>query len=252
MKATALAVALAGLSLGVDAAGLGKLTVLSGLGQPLRAEIELSATKAELSSMNARLAPPETFKQSGVEFMSAIAGVKFDIARRANGKPYLTLSSDRAVNEPFLDMLIQLDWAQGRLVREYTFLLDPPETLLARKQVAPVSTAESTAAPPARAGQSASTPKAGLTGTREVKRGDTLRAIADDVKPEGITVDQMLVAIFRTNKDAFIKGNMNRMRSGAILTIPDRNAVAAIEHKEAQREVRAQAASFNAFRRRRL
>ena len=257
MKATTLAVALAGLSLGVDAAGLGKLTVLSGLGQPLRAEIELSATNAELSSMNVRLAPPETFKQAGVEFMSAIAGVKFDIGKRRNGKPYLKLSSDRPVNEPFLDMLIQVNWAQGRLVREYTFLLDPPEALLARKQVAPVSTAESASpAAPAKGGQSdkggqsATPPKAAAAGTREVKRGDTLRAIADDVKPEGITVDQMLVAIFRANQDAFIKGNMNRMRSGAILTIPDRDAIAAIEHKEARREVLAQAASFNAYRRR--
>src|SRR5512143_4020110 len=102
MKSTVLAVALATLSLTVDAAGLGRLTVLSGLGQPLSAELELTATREELASMNARLAPTEAFKQAGVEFAPVLAGIKLNIAKRADGKSYVKLSSERPISEPFI------------------------------------------------------------------------------------------------------------------------------------------------------
>ena len=250
MKSTVLAVALAALSLTADAAGLGKLTVLSGLGQPLNAELELTATRDELSTMNARLAPNEAFKQAGIEFAPVLAGIKLNIAKRADGKSYLRLSSDRPINEPFIDLLVQLDWAQGRLIREYTFLLDPPEAVQARQQVAPVTLPESKAAPAAKPSVSRAEPKGAGAATREVSRGDTLGRIADETKPDGISVDQMLVALFRANKGAFIGNNMNRLRAGAILNIPDREAIAAVSPTDARRVVVAQAADFNAYRRR--
>lgn len=249
MKSTVLAVALAALSLTADAAGLGKLTVLSGLGQPLNAELELTATRDELSTMNARLAPNEAFKQAGIEFTPVLAGIKLNIAKRADGKSYLRLSSERPINEPFIDLLVQLDWAQGRLIREYTFLLDPPEAVLARQQVAPVTPPESKAAPAAQPSVSRAEPKSAGAATREVNRGDTLGRIADETKPDGISADQMLVALFRANKGAFIGNNMNRLRAGAILNIPDREAIAAVSPGDARRVVVAQAADFNAYRR---
>ena len=127
--ALALAVA-AGMSLAgasVHAAGLGKLTVLSGLGQPLRAEVTLSATPEELSGMTARLAPADVFSQAGVEYSSVLNDLSFNVEKRKGGKAVLKISSGRPVNDPFLDFLVELNWPTGRLVREYTFLLDPPE-----------------------------------------------------------------------------------------------------------------------------
>ena len=262
MKSTVLALALAGLSLPAYPAGMGKLTVMSGLGQPLRAEVELSVTREELSSLSARVAPVDAFKQAGIEFAPVLAAIKFEIAKRPDGKSILKLSSDRPIGEPFLDMLIQLDWAQGRLVREYTFLLDPPDAVFAKQQVAPVAPAESpkvpapakpaAAAAPAKAepAEPVSAPAAAAAATREVKRGDTLGRIAAETKPDGITLDQMLVALFRANKPAFIGSNMNRLRTGAILNIPDKEAAAGVTAGEARKVVVAQSADFNAYRRR--
>jgi pilus assembly protein FimV len=251
MKTTALAVALASLSISAGAAGLGKLTVLSGLGQPLQAEVDVSATGDELSSMSAHLAPAEAFKQAGIELAPALAGIKFDVAKRQDGRPYLKLSSERPISEPFLDMLIQLDWAQGRLLREYTFLLDPPEAVLGRQhqQIAPVTPPEAKEAGAAMQ-PAARQAKVATATTREVKRGDTLRGIAQESKYDDVTVDQMLVAIFRANKGAFIGNNMNRLRAGAILSIPEREAIARTAPRDARRVVAVQAARFNAYRRR--
>ena len=77
--------------------------------------------------MKARLASQETFKQAGLDYASSLLDIRFNLEKRPNGNAVIKLSSSRPINEPFLDMLLQLDWSSGRLVREYTFLLDPPE-----------------------------------------------------------------------------------------------------------------------------
>src|SRR6185436_18367279 len=95
--------------------------------QPLNAEVEIvSLQSGEEDSLTARLATPEAFKQAGIELSSALIGVQLSIDKRG-GRPVIRLSTVQPVNEPFLDVLIELQWATGRLVREYTFLLDPPE-----------------------------------------------------------------------------------------------------------------------------
>ncbi len=270
-KASLLAAALAALPAGVNAAGLGKLTVLSALGQPLRAELDLTATRDELSSLSARIAPVEAFKQAGIEYQSALVGVRFTLDKRPNGSPYLRMVSDRPVNEPFLDALIELNWASGRLVREYTFLLDPPESLQrpAAASVAPPEKRE--AAPAATVAHPAPAPKApetkslpasegkppakaeaprpaGEAGSRTVKKGETLAKIAAESKPEGVNLDQMLVALFKGNKEAFDGNNMNRLKAGKILNVPDAAAVAEAKPEEARKVVQAHAADFNAYR----
>jgi pilus assembly protein FimV len=109
------------------AAGLGKLTVLSALGQPLRAEIELTAvTPEEAADLAVKLAPLEAFRAANIEFNPALLNLRFDIEQR-DGRRFIRVSSNQPVNEPFVDMLLELSWANGRLVREYTFLLDPAE-----------------------------------------------------------------------------------------------------------------------------
>src|SRR3954471_21947259 len=111
----------------VHAAGLGRLAVLSPLGQPLLAEIEIvSLQPGEEDGLTARLAPPEAFEQAGIEISAALNSLRINIERR-DKRPFLRVTTAQAVNEPFLDLLVELSWSSGRLVREYTFLLDPPE-----------------------------------------------------------------------------------------------------------------------------
>jgi pilus assembly protein FimV len=233
---------LSALPLTAGAAGLGKLTVQSAIGQTLRAEVELSATAEELASMTARLAPPSAFKQAGVDFASSLSGVRVAVDKRG-ARPVLVVTSDRAVNEPFLDVLIELNWASGRLVREYTFLLDPadmprpaPVEPSVVKDVAP------RAAPVARV----PAPSVPVDGAYEIRRGDTLNRIANQYKPADVSLDQMLVALVRANPDAFDNGNMNRMRAGRILTIPDQAAAESIAPQEARKIVSAQTTDFAA------
>ena len=109
------------------AAGLGRLTVLSPLGQPLLAEIEIvSLQPGEEEGLSARLAAPEAFEQAGIDINPALNSLRINLERR-DKRPFLRVTTLQPVNEPFLDMLIELSWSSGRLVREYTFLLDPPE-----------------------------------------------------------------------------------------------------------------------------
>src|SRR5438128_4474063 len=110
-----------------NAAGLGRLTVLSPLGQPLLAEIEIvSLQPGEEEGLSARLASPEAFEQAGININPALNSLRINLERR-DKRPFLRVTTSQPVNEPFLDILIELSWSSGRLVREYTFLLDPPE-----------------------------------------------------------------------------------------------------------------------------
>src|SRR5689334_3338304 len=131
--------------------GLGKLTVDSALGQPLNARIELtSATKDELDSLNARVADPGLYRQNNLTYQGALARTRITL-ETANGVPYLRVTSPLSVQEPFLDLMVELNWAAGRVVREYTFLLDPPgsNTMIAAEPVTPARTGAATRAPAA-------------------------------------------------------------------------------------------------------
>ena len=140
LRVSALAVAscLGAFSGIADAAGLGRITVFSALGQPLRAEIEVNAAPDEVSGMVARMATPESFRQAGLEYAGALSSVRVALDKRSSGQPYIRLTSDRPLSEPFFDVLLELNWSSGRLVREYTFLLDPPEINPEKAASAPV------------------------------------------------------------------------------------------------------------------
>lgn len=242
------------------AAGLGRLNVLSSLGQPLVAEIELvSVTKEELGSLSARFAHPDAYRAANLQYNPALTGARASIERRPNGVHYIKIMSSRPVTEPFIDLLIELTWASGRLSREYTALLDPPGVAPAPAPViaaAPESRpAPSPASPPV--AKPAATPSrpvapaAPMAGAKEygpIQRGETLGKIAQEVMPEGITLEQMLVALYRTNSDAFINKNLNLVRTGKILRVPDREEVAAIARGEAVKEYRAHVADWNSYR----
>jgi pilus assembly protein FimV len=117
---------LIGASFAADAAGLGKLTVNSSLGQPLNAEIDLvSLQPGEMESLQARVAPPEAFRDARIEYTGSLRLLRFAVEKRANGQPYLKVTSSAPINEPFVDVLIEISWPSGRIQREYPILLDP-------------------------------------------------------------------------------------------------------------------------------
>lgn len=257
-----------------EAAGLGKITVLSGLGQPLRAELEVNTSRDEVAGMTARLAPQDAFRQAGIDYSSVLTDLRFTVEKRASGQSVIKVSSSKPVNEPFLDFLVELNWPSGRLVREYTFLLDPPE-VAAKAASRPVSVAEAkivetvpgggmngeftprrapapkpapVAAKPVAAKAPAEPQKSSGTDTHLVQRGETLRKIAAETKPEGVSLEQMLVGLYKNNPEAFIGSNINRLKSGAILSIPDKASVEAVPQSEARKVYVAQASDWNAYR----
>lgn len=108
------------------ALSLGRITVQSALGEPLRAEIDIPEINAEeAASLKTRVAQPSDFQAAGLEYNPAMAGLKTSLQTRANGKAFIRLSGDRSINEPFVDMILEATWASGRIVRDYTMLFDP-------------------------------------------------------------------------------------------------------------------------------
>ena len=251
-----------------EAAGLGKITVLSGLGQPLRAELEVNATREEVTGMTARLAPQDAFRQAGIDYASTLLDLRFSVEKRSNGQSVIKVSSSKPVNEPFLDFLVELNWPAGRLVREYTFLLDPPDEFAGKSASRPVSVVDAKIIEtvPGGGGEPAprraaapkpvpstpkpiATPKPTPSGdTHLVRQGETLRKIAVETKPEGVSLEQMLVGLYKSNPDAFIGNNINRLKSGAILSIPDKSSVEAVSQSDARQVYVAQANDWNAYR----
>lgn len=299
------AAALLAMPLLAHAVGLGNLRVLSALGQPLNAEIQIvSERPGEMDSVTARLASQDAFRAAGIDFNPVLLGMQIKVEHRNASKPVLKLTTKQPVNDPFLDILVELQWSSGRLVREYTFLLDPPtykmpkETAVepsaapmakpapaaaaapvpaapapieekpleaapaeaAPTQAAPTQARPSEAAPSEAAPAAAAPPEAGpppppflpvpkAPVTYKVKKGDTLGEIARRNLPSGVTYNQMLIALYRANKEAFIRDNINLVRAGKILDIPDHEAVATIDPDTATRLVRSQMADFAAYRR---
>ncbi|MBX3603563.1 MAG: hypothetical protein KF863_23350, partial [Rubrivivax sp.] len=122
------------------ALGLGQLSVQSALGEALRAEIEItSITAEEAASLQLRIAPADAFRAAGVEYNAALAGARAQIVRRADGRQVVRVTSDRAVLEPFMDLILEANWSSGRLVREYTLLFDPPTSRFAQQPAAPAA-----------------------------------------------------------------------------------------------------------------
>tara|TARA_R110001599_G_scaffold171353_1_gene362468 strand:+ start:485962 stop:488667 length:2706 start_codon:yes stop_codon:yes gene_type:complete len=257
-----------------DAAGLGKLTVLSALGQPLRAEIALVGVEpGEAESLMPKLASPEAFQQANIELNPALFSLKFAVEKQGS-RDIIRVTSTQAMNEPYIDMLLELGGNKGRLVREYTFLLDPPE--MRKMQQAQIGSAVSSqplppaittprntspskvagAAPvskaiaPERTAPEPSAPSNEASAKEDytVKKGDTLAKIANRYRGDTISLDQMLVALYRANPDAFIDKNMNRVRAGTILKVPEADAAQGVTKKDARAVVVAQAADFNRYR----
>ncbi|HET8819131.1 MAG TPA: FimV/HubP family polar landmark protein [Xanthomonadaceae bacterium] len=287
-----LALALATASLPVLALGLGQIKVLSRSGQPLVAEIPVISTDpAELQQLQARLASPDTFRRIGLEPpQGAVANLRFAVALDAQGNPVVRVTSPVPIEQPLLTFLLEVDWGQGRLVREYSVLVDAPESAVAigqppiqapqppppstvvrpNQEVQPVAAtpgvqtealppdpgtepapvvaqpAPPPAAPPAPPPTPPPAPAASATPGEygPVQRGQTLSGIASGLGMDDYSLNQTMLALLRTNPEAFIDGNINLLREGAVLRMPERDVLAELSPSEANAVVRAQVRSW--------
>ena len=280
LLSSAASIALFGVNLEAHALALGAVTVRSALGEPLRAEIEVpQISSEEAASFKASVASPQAFGAAGIEYSPALAGARLSLQRRPNGQAYLRLVSDRPVNEPFLGVVIEANWATGRLVRDYTMLVDPPGRPVASAPVPPptASAAPQSAGTPATVaeqigrGEAAQRPARPTRAAREsqprttprtssaasanggaqvtVQRGDTAYNIASRNLPDGVSLDQMLMAMLRANPDAFIRGNVNLMKAGAVLNMPSAEQANSMSRSEARRAMVTHSRDFQEFRR---
>lgn len=330
IKAVGLLACLAWFGL-ASAATMGGINVMSALGHPLKAEISLGDLgKNDKSTLVAKMASVNEFKAAGLDYPYSLPKLAFEVDARSNGEIYIKLSTTQPVNEPFVSLLLELNWPSGKLLREYTFLLDPagfvpeqpkmaevkpveptvpvqepvvnviplpvvtPEAL--PLPVEPVSVsqqevaAKSSAAPEADKNESADAVpvaaemvpiaaemepseqvlaepgqvmpaapvKVGPLAAAQmeeaapesiiVEKGDTLGKIAKDLKPVDVSLERMLVAMYRVNSKKFDGKNMNRIRAGKILRMPDADEIEKVTQKAAIKEIRAQVADWQDYR----
>ena len=279
----AVAIALAIAAGPAAALGLGQLQVKSRPGQPLVAEIPIvSSDPAELEGLQVQLASPDTFSRVGLEPpQGVVSSLRFEPALDAAGRPVIRVTSAVPVETPLLTFLLQVDWSQGRLVREYSALLDTPDTVAATVQPSieapvvapsnaivrpppivpiaietphpiapppPSAQAVAAAAPVARAPAPEPTPEpspvaeaapapAASSAPHQfgpVRAGQTLGEIAASMDTgRHQSPAQIMLALLRANPDAFIGGNVNRLKQGAVLTLPAADAIAAVDRSEA-------------------
>ncbi|WP_260294754.1 FimV/HubP family polar landmark protein [Sedimenticola hydrogenitrophicus] len=242
------------------AVGLGDIHLNSALNQYFDAEIDLlSVDQDEIVDIKVNLASPEAFRRSGVDRPFILSKLRFTAEETADGKSVIRVSSRDPIREPFLNFLIEVNWPKGRLLREYTVLLDPPVTLERRPaavQPPPMQRApESRMAPAPRApaGRSAVAPSdvtwAGSPAVDEygpTQRNDTLWGIASQVRTEGASMVQMMIALQRANPQAFINQNINNLKVGQVLRIPKADEVRELSRREASIAYREQLQDWQA------
>ena len=241
------------------ALGLGEVSLKSALNQPLVAEIELLEVRDLASGeLIPSLATPEDFTKAGVERQYFLSDLKFTPVLKPNGKSVIRVTSSKPVREPYLNFLVEVLWPSGRLLREYTLLLDPPlyspQTTAAaapqmpvaapapRPLAAPVRAPQPAVAPVSRPAAVAAAPATLDSNEYKTTSSDTLWEIARRVP--GGSVHQTMLAIQALNPDAFIGGNINRLKSGQVLRLPDEQQVKSRAQGEALAQVTEQNAAW--------
>ncbi|MEY3612078.1 MAG: hypothetical protein RJB14_1800 [Pseudomonadota bacterium] len=306
----------------VSALDLGRLQIMSAMGEPLKAEIDIvQAAPEELRTLRAQLASPGAFGQAGMEFNPALNGVTARLQTRPNGTPYIALSGRAPVQENFIDLILEAQTSTGKLTKNYALLLNsvnerggngaasaapatppqlavvPPVVHSISPDAAPVSaitapnslnatsvelnarnipvyrfapvdkpraTQPTSSATQSQATSSASlrTPAvhakpqvngAGWHGDEKsikVRPGDTASGLAIRYLGGQASLDQMMLAMLKANPDAFIQGNVNLVKAGAVLRIPNLDEATQIPREEARKTVIAQAKEFAEYARR--
>lgn len=254
-----------------NALSLGRVSVQSALGAPLRAEIEVLDINAdEASSLVTKVATPDAFKAAGLDYNVAMTSLQATLQRRPDGSAYIKLSSDRVIQDPFVDLILEARWNTGRIVRDYTMLFDPPSlrstnnatvtpaqipqvkpSTSQRPMVAANPQTQTPRTAPSSVTKSVPQPQANEAESKQVivKAGDTAGRIAATHQPANVSLDQMLVAMLRANPDAFISGNVNRIKAGALVTLPTQAQASETPAAQARQLIVAQSQDFNNFRR---
>lgn len=234
---------------------LGPVSVESGIGQPLRAAIEITQYKVEdLRQLKLQLASESSFEQAQMAFHPALNGLQTRLEFRGDGKPFIALTGLTPVNEHFIDVIVEAKWPSGRLAMNYTLLVSPVGAAgKPAPQRAELGVIDPVISPPALA--SATNPVVVATPLRAtdpltVRAGDTASRLVLRQMPAGVTLDQMLLAMVRSNPEAFIEGNVNLLREGAQVLLPSAEEASQISAEEARQTVVAQTVDFVAYARR--
>jgi pilus assembly protein FimV len=257
------------------ALGLGEIHLQSALNEPLRAEIDLvAATPEELAGLRATLAANEAFVRYGIDRPPFLSSLVFKVGKSKDQHDILLVTSTQSIPEPFVTFLVEVNWSRGRLMREYTLLLDPPvyspsESMAGAAPVAapvtpppraPAASPSTPVQPTAPQAQTTPAPARPATETQafaeaggalavgpdgyRVKAGDTLSKIAASLNGRtNAQADQTMIALYRENPQAF-DGNINVLRKGTILRIPGADEIAALNQREAINEVNRQMAAW--------
>ena len=257
---------------GAWALSLGKATVQSSLGQVLRAEVEVSiTTDAEADSLAADIASAQAYAASNLDVSPALKGLKVSLERRAIGNSVIRIVGEQPINEPVLQVLLDVRWSTGKMVRSFTLFIDPPavpektttETgsivgatpavVLVPEKIPPLVpsvAAEATAAKPEpvqTVPAAESQPSVNAAVARRsavVQKGDTTRQIVAQLRNENLTAEQLMLALLRANPEAFVGQNINRLKAGAKLILEPLPDARALSSDEAAREVARQAAAW--------
>ena len=232
----ALAIALAIAPFQTQALGLGKITTRSALNEPFDGEIQLlSVPQGELDGVKVSLASPEAFKRAGIDRPFTLSYLKFKTFRKPNGDAIIEVFSQKLIREPYLNFLVEVDWPKGRMVREFTVLLDPPLTTgrKAKPVSAPVARTSpvTTTSPPTTARSTGTLSDSGEYGP--VQNNETLWNIANNYKPGNVSVNQMMLAILDKNPEAFNSYNINTLKAGSVLRMPSADEARALTRQQA-------------------
>ncbi|WP_461518137.1 FimV/HubP family polar landmark protein [Porticoccus sp.] len=217
------------------AVGLGELKLNSALNEPLDAEIQL-LNVGELSELEmlVGLGSQKDFDNAGVERPFSLTDLRFEVDLSKPGNPVILVTSRKPLREPFVDFLVEVDWPTGRLIREYTVLLDLPVYATEKPSAKKIEAASSGSQPrrqsPAPAATAAISAPSLAVGDDEyrVNGGDTVWAIAEKIRPQGASMAQTMAAIKQANPHAFINDNINLLKKGAVLRLPEGSDIAAL------------------------
>ncbi|MBX9914259.1 MAG: peptigoglycan-binding protein LysM [Pseudomonadaceae bacterium] len=248
-----------------QALGLGEVSLKSSLDQPLVAEIELLEVRdLATGELIPNLASPEDFTRAGIDRQFLLNDLKFTPVIKANGKSFIRVTSNKPIREPYLNFLVEVLWPSGRLLREYTLLLDPPlyspqttaavaprmpvAAPIARPAVRPAASAPVAASAPAPV--SRPSPATAPVSSSNKLSGKEYKTTSSDIlwdiarRVPGGTAHQTMLAIQDLNPEAFVGGNINRMKSGQVLRLPDQQQINSRSPSEAIAQVNEQTAAW--------
>ncbi|HHJ37870.1 MAG: hypothetical protein AXA67_01935 [Methylothermaceae bacteria B42] len=235
---------------GVNALGVGEIKLHSALNQKLYAEIPLLVSPGEdISQIRVSLAPPNAFSKAGLTRPYYLSNLRFKPVKKSDGTVVVQVTSSDVIREPFLDFLLEVDWPQGRMLREFTVLLDPPitfedvVTVAQSKPAAEKSGNQAQSRPPASTVKQKAQETIAVPGSEygPVKRNESLWAIAKKLKPQAsVTTEQMAMALFNANPGAFYNNNVNELKAGVTLKVPEASQVVQLSPSQARREFQQQ------------